>query len=489
MIHSVRGKFILFSTLFITVTVGIPLFFLVNQIDKNFEQRSKAMLMTTLDMLHFGLYHVMTIGEHKDVQGIVDGISLNTSIKNLRLYTHSGEILYSSNNKEIGMNVKTIDPDHAYFGESGEWKIKFLKKEGSYSASEPLLNKQICQNCHGDKKVIAFIDVDADLTKAEAQFNTGVTHIIFLGIAVTLLLILGLYIIFNKFVNRPLIKFTEALDNVGRGNLSLQLDDQKSDEFGTLHKDFNTMVTTLRNSKIKLEEMHLEQLQRTDKLVTLGELTSETAHEINNFSAIIMSRVDYLTLAFQEDENLKKYSEDLVVILNQIKNINHITGNILKHSKQWSNLIEVTDLLKVVDESVSLLNPLIRKKDIKLIKKFKVSKSLINGNSLLLEQAITNLILNSIDFLKKDGEIIISVREIINDKLLELAISDNGSGIEEKYLDQIFSPFFTTKTKERGTGLGLYIVKNICDKHNAEIKCSSVFGSGTTFTIIFKTRW
>jgi len=206
MIHSVRGKFILFSTLFITVTVGIPLFFLVNQIDKNFEQRSKAMLMTTLDMLHFGLYHVMTIGEHKDVQGIVDGISLNTSIKNLRLYTHSGEILYSSNNKEIGMNVKTIDPDHAYFGESGEWKIKFLKKEGSYSASEPLLNKQICQNCHGDKKVIAFIDVDADLTKAEAQFNTGVTHIIFLGIAVTLLLILGLYIIFNKFVNRPLIK-------------------------------------------------------------------------------------------------------------------------------------------------------------------------------------------------------------------------------------------------------------------------------------------
>ena len=489
MIHTVRGKFILFSTLFITLSVGIPLFFLVNQIDKNFEQRSKVMLMTTLDMLHYGLYHVMTIGEHKDVQGIVDGISLNTSIKNLRLYDHSGKILYSSNQKEIGTNINTIDPKHAYFEESEEWKIKFLKKEGSFSASEPLLNKELCQNCHGDKKVIAFIDVDANLTKAELQFNTGVTHIMFLGIAVTLLLISGLYIIFNKFVNTPIKKFTAALDEVGRGNLSLKLDDQKSDEFGRLHKDFNSMVTTIRDSKTKLEEMHLSQLQRTDKLVTLGELTSETAHEINNFSAIIMSRVDYLTLALQHDHNLKKYSEDLEVILNQIKNINHITGNILKHSKQSSNLIETIDLLKVVDESVSLLNPLIRKKDIKLIKKYDVSNSLINGNSLLLEQAFTNLILNSLDFLGKDGEIIISISEIKEDKLLELTISDNGCGIEEKYLDQIFSPFFTTKTKERGTGLGLYIVKKICNKHNANIKCSSLFGKGTTFTILFKTRW
>lgn len=486
MIHSVRGKFIFFSTLFITLSVGVPLFFLVNQIDKNFEQRSKALLMTTLDMLHYGLYHVMTIGEHKDVQGIVEGITLNRSIKNLRLYDHSGKILYSSNKKEIGTTIKTIDPKHAYFGESEQWNIKFLKKEGQYSASEPLLNKELCQNCHGDKKVIAFIDVDADLTKAELQFSTGVTHIIFLGITVTLLLIAGLYIIFNKFVNKPIKEFAAALDEVERGNLSLKLNDQKSDEFGTLHRDFNSMVKTIRESKTKLEEMHLEQLQRTDKLVTLGELTSETAHEINNFSAIIMSRVDYLSLAIQQDENLKKYAEDLEVILKQITNINHITGNILKHSKQSSNAIEAISLQKVIDECVSLLAPLIRKKDIKVVKKYEVSNPIINGDSLLLEQAFTNLILNSLDFLEKDGELTISIRELTADKFMEVKISDNGCGIEEKYLDQLFSPFFTTKTKERGTGLGLYIVKKICDKHNAVIKCSSVFGRGTIFTIIFK---
>lgn len=486
MIHSVRGKFIIFSTLFITLSVGIPLFFLINQIDRNFDQRSRAMLITTLDMLHYGLYHVMTIGEHKNVQGIVDGISLNNSIRHLRLFDHSGRILYSSNKEEIGKNVKKIDPNHVTFGVREEWNIKFLRKQGSYSATEPLLNKPVCQSCHGDKKVIAFIDIDADLTTAESQFNTGISHIIYLGIFVTLLLILGLYIFFNNFVNKPIKNFIAAFAEVKGGNLNLQLEDSKIDEFGILNKHFNSMVTTLNNSKTKLEEMHLEQLQRTDKLVTLGELTSETAHEINNYSAIIMSRVDYLNLEFQQNEILYKYSEDLQAILNQIKNINLITGNILKHSKDSSQTFEVIDLLKVVDESVSLLNPLINKKGVSLLKKFDTTDSLILGNSILLEQAFTNLIFNSIDFLEVDGEIIISARTIQNSKLLELSFSDNGCGIEEMYLDQIFSPFFTTKTKERGTGLGLYIVKKICDKHNAEIRCSSSVGNGTTFTILFK---
>lgn len=141
------------------------------------------------------------------------------------------------------------------------------------------------------------------------------------------------------------------------------------------------------------------------------------------------------------------------MILKQINNINHITGNILKHSKQSSKSNEAIDLLKVIDESISLLNPLIRKKDIKLIKKYDVSNSLINGNSLLLEQAFTNLILNSLDFLEKDGEIIISIREVTDDKLLELTISDNGCGIEEKYLDQIFSPFLPPRRKSAAQGL------------------------------------
>ena len=68
----------------------------------------------------------------------------------------------------------------------------------------------------------------------------------------------------------------------------------------------------------------------------------------------------------------------------------------------------------------------------------------------------------------------------------EVTITDDGPGMDSDVRDQIFSPFFTTKSAEKGTGLGLYIVKNICKNHDAEIECTSEPGKGTIFTIIFK---
>lgn len=486
MFHSVRIKFIVLSTLFISISVGIPLIYLINQMDRNFDQRSKALIQTSLDMIHYSLYQVMTKGMHADVQEIVDGISLNKNIKHFRLYNSTDKVLFSSNKNEIGKKFSDFDSNHPKFEENPNWEIKYIKKGRFYSASEPIKNGELCQRCHGNKKIIAYIDLHADLTSAETQFSSGVNNILYVGVGIIFILIFGLIIIFNNFINKPINKFIIALDEVEKGNMSIQLNEKDLDEFGKLNKHFNSMITNLNSSKNRLEEMHLEQLQRTDKLVTLGELTSETAHEINNHSAIIMSRVDYLTMEMQIDSSLKKYEEDMIVILNQIKNINLITGNILRHSKKTSDKFEEIDLTKTVEGCLTLLKPLLEKKRIKIVKNYQSANPFILGNSLQIEQALTNIILNSIDVLENGGEVTISISD--NDNSIELSVTDNGSGIEPELIDQIFSPFFTTKTNEKGTGLGLYIVKKICEKHNAEISCSSVKGKQTTFKITFLTK-
>ena len=71
-----------------------------------------------------------------------------------------------------------------------------------------------------------------------------------------------------------------------------------------------------------------------------------------------------------------------------------------------------------------------------------------------------------------------------NEHLL-LQVKDNGPCINKDIINEIFSPFFTTKTKENNTGLGLYIVKKICERHSAELLCNSEPDKGTTFTIKF----
>ena len=97
----------------------------------------------------------------------------------------------------------------------------------------------------------------------------------------------------------------------------------------------------------------------------------------------------------------------------------------------------------------------------------------------------TNILNNAIDAIGENGNITISLKPYEENHYL-LEIHNDGPGMDEHTKKQIFSPFFTTKSADKGTGLGLYIVKNICQNHDAEISCESEMNSGTTFSIKFK---
>jgi signal transduction histidine kinase len=245
------------------------------------------------------------------------------------------------------------------------------------------------------------------------------------------------------------------------------------------------MVRKLKSSKEKIEELHTEQLQRTDRLVTLGELTAEMAHEINNHSAIIMARADYLQLESNRNKDLVKYEEDLSAILHQTDVVSKITGNILKHSKKQPKLRQKLDLAEIVEECLYILKPVIVKHKVEIKKDYKIDNAIITGDQLDIEQVVMNLVNNAIDSIESEGLIGIGLDNNSKGNIL-LSITDNGSGIEDSVIDQIFLPFFTTKDPGKGTGLGLYIIKNICDKHSATINCKSKIGVGTTFKIEFE---
>jgi two-component system NtrC family sensor kinase len=347
------------------------------------------------------------------------------------------------------------------------------------------LNQVQCQECHGNKAVVAYLDVDTNLTQAERYFYTGSIHMIFLGLAIIMALFFGFYILFRNFINKPLISFRTALASVEKGNLDVNLPAKKNDEIGILEKHFNHMVKNLKDSKQKIDEMHFEQLQRADKLVTLGELAAQMAHEINNPAAIILSRADCVQMEAQKNNDLAKYDEDLQVIMNQVNKVSRITGNMLKYSRKLPKQFILVDLKQIVEESLHILEPRIIKNKITITKQFEVKNSTLQGDAHQLEQVVTNLINNALDAMTEGGKLklIICLNE---DHYLQLKINDNGSGIDDTTVEQIFTPFFTTKSGEKGTGLGLYIVKNICKNHNADIKCFSKPGEETTFTITFK---
>jgi signal transduction histidine kinase len=486
MLKTIHSKFVVITVIFILLVVGIPTTFLMLQWRQNFNQRSEVMLNATMDVVNSCINNAMLMGNKKRMQTIVENVSVNRSVSHVRIVSPSGLIRYASDTTEVGKSIFMVAPGHLDQEFSATHSVDRVDEEKFYSIVRPILNNRECQSCHSDAgEVIAYVDVDTDLTQAERFFLTGSMHMSFLAIAIILVLFVGFYFIFNKYIRLPLLSFRSALDQVHDGNLNVTLPATKVDEIGVLEVHFNHMVQNLRDSKEEIEQLHFEQLQRADKMVTLGELAAEMAHEINNPAGIIMSRADYLQMSGENVHGLKKYDEDLSVIIKQVEKISKITGNILKYSRKLPKEFSQIDLRHIIEESMVILAPRLKKNKIEVITEFATSKTTLNGDALQIEQVLTNLINNAIDAMPEGGTLTIRVEEDPENHLT-LIIADTGSGMESSLTEHIFTPFFTTKKDGKGTGLGLYIVKNILKNHGADITCSSTLGEGTSFRISFK---
>lgn len=486
MLKTVKNKFVFFSILLIIVSVGIPNYFLIRQFQTNFIERSKLYLNSSTDVILSNLNNSM-MDSSKNVQQVIDNMGLNKNVHHIRIFNSNGRVLYSSIHADINKNILMIAPNHidSNFASITERKINLVEDHHAFTALQAIKNNSECQSCHHNGPIIAFMDVDTHLTSSEKNFNTGIQHYIFLGILLIILLVIGLLVLFNYFINKPLFEINGAIDKLKKGDFDLELPIKREDEFGALNSHFNVMVQELDRSRKRIEELHLEQLRRADKMVTLGEIAAAMAHDINNLSAVIMTRADYLLMQIESVDSSNKYSEELYVIIDQVEKISKTTGNILKNTKRISLEYSYIDINKLVDSILNNLEPLLRKNKVNVEWDFTEEKNIVRGNIEQIEQVIMNLINNAIDALDEEGKIVVNVQKN-NTQEIELIIHDNGTGVSSDHIEKIYSPFFTTKTNEKGTGLGLYIVKNICKNHDAKIECNSSVGKGTTFTITFK---
>lgn len=486
MLKTIKSKFIVSSILFITLVVGIPIMFLIQQFKSNFEERSRIMLGSTIEVTMRGLSNSMMMGE-KNISKILSEIESSKNVNQVVIFNSDNIVLYSSDSSEIGRDLKLTDHEHSLEKEelNSENRIMLVTDSNAYYAVNLIINEEKCQSCHdSENEIIAYLDIHTRMTQAEINFFTGSSHMLYLGVAIIVFLFLGLFVIFNNYINRPLQRFIKALGKVEKGDLTTHIEVTRQDEIGIVSSHFNKMMDEIRNSRNQIEELHFNQLRHADKLATIGELTSQIAHEINNYAGIMMSRADYLNMEASDNPALKEYQTDFKAIQKQIENVSKITSNILRHSKSSSTISVEFNLLTIVRQSITIFEPITKKLKINISEKYEISDADMSGDPLQLEQVFINLIHNSIDAIGSDGEIIITITRNEDNKI-QVSVQDNGKGMSDEVKQNIFSPFYTTKKSEKGTGIGLHIVKNICEIHNAEIICSSRSGEGTIFTITF----
>lgn len=227
---------------------------------------------------------------------------------------------------------------------------------------------------------------------------------------------------------------------------------------------FTGCVAILRDLS---EVRELEQkLKHAERLSYLGKMASWVAHEIRNPLTAI-DGFSQLLAHTTDTEKIKTFSTE---IHKGTKRINHIIEDILTFSRTKTQVkfgtVNLWALMKEITENIS---------GVRIFIKGNENETVI-GEEESLKSLFLNIINNSIDAMDKDPKLVIAFRE--SNKWVVTELGDNGKGISKEDLKNLFTPFFTTKS--RGTGLGLAIVKKIVDDHNGKLEIDSEEGTGTT---------
>ncbi|NOX88938.1 MAG: PAS domain-containing protein [Calditrichaeota bacterium] len=246
-------------------------------------------------------------------------------------------------------------------------------------------------------------------------------------------------------------------------------------------------IIHFRDIKAQIEQRR--QLERMERLATLGELAAGIAHEIRNPLASIKAASQVLEESFKPDD----FRSQLVTrIINAIDRSNDLLSRFFDFTKPRKPVQEYHNIEMLIDGIYLLLAPRLKKKKIRFVKRFENRLPQVFVDPSQIEQVFMNLFLNAIDAMPDGGDLMVST-SLIKDAVLDdgeqaadaiwVKVADTGIGIPEENLEKIFNPFFTTKSS--GIGLGLSITNRLMIENGGKIEVFSKKDKGTEFILYF----
>jgi signal transduction histidine kinase len=219
-------------------------------------------------------------------------------------------------------------------------------------------------------------------------------------------------------------------------------------------------------------------LVESEKLATTGEMARMIAHEVRNPLTSVNLAIDMLRTKLKGNAKLISYTD---IIMRNNTRINTLIRDLLSASKPIENTMAVVPLAELVNEAATLVKDRIKLADKKVIIENDADcKVQVNPESVRI--ALLNIILNAVEAIQpKTG--VVKIKTWVKDGHCNIAINDNGAGIDESVLINLFDPFHTTKNA--GIGLGLTNARTFIKNNNGTIQAQSKLGEGSTFTVSF----
>jgi two-component system NtrC family sensor kinase len=333
--------------------------------------------------------------------------------------------------------------------------------------------------------------------------------LVYILVNTVILTLIGLYRLSVTTV-KPLNRLAKRAGEYTDGDEIVFLQEREGSEYNKLSKALNNMLKKISEDKEKLRKtvfslektnLELKQAQkdiiRAEKLASIGRLSSGIAHEIGNPIGII---IGYLDLIKQDDIPGEERKEFICRAESEINRINRIIRKLLDLSRTSSDGLESVSVHEIIEDIVDIFKVQPKMPDIDLELNLAAEKNVVMADPNQLRQVFLNLMINAADAIfsnedQKKGKLTISSTLSGDDMadrnneaappypMVKIMFIDNGPGIPEEIINDIFDPFYTTKEPGKGTGLGLSVSFMIVDRIGGKITAKSGKGGGTTMTV------
>ncbi len=342
--------------------------------------------------------------------------------------------------------------------------LKLSEFQNTYLYIVKFLDAEISNFLRESEEAINFY-----YTVEDKRSGIQVSFILIYILIVTLLLFLSITIAirFSSRFFRSINNLILASTDIGRGNLDTKVPEIKTDkELEILNKNFNLMIDRLK--------MQQDKLLLSERYEAWENVARKLAHEIKNPLTPIQLTIDRIKSKYHNFNNKdeeKEFDNYLKTIIKQIKQIESLVNEFSDFARMPKPIFQKNDLIKILENNITLLQQLDSKINFQLIKKR--NSLVISCDSEQLSRVFLNIIKNSIESMQEKALKKASFDKIINiviksnNDYITVIINDNGVGFTDKTINNIAKPYYTTKTK--GSGLGLSIVSKIINDHNGTI--------------------
>jgi two-component system, NtrC family, sensor kinase len=422
-------------------------------------ERAHSLLTLTLKTINA----VTPEGHRPDLQPFLDDLAKDPDVMSVRILDPAGVVKRSASRADVGRVEELFAESPRLAPGSSERRVIQVGSDTVLRTFETIPNQPRCRTCHGAAPNLGRILLALAISHQEETRLAWGVGLATSGLQALTLVVLTAVIV-SMLVSRPVRHLALAMAQVQQGDLDVEVKPVGTREIDKVVVGFNAMVRRLRVARTAEAEAQQLKMERAEHLAAVGEMAAGLAHEIRNPVAGVKAAVEVLAGQMPHNDSRRQILRESA---SELDRVDKVIKDLLHYARPRAPQFTAVDLNDVVRSAWNLTAAGAGADSIDGECILADGPLTVQADAGMIRQVVVNLLLNAMQAMSRSNPRTVRLTTAAATGGAVVSVHDSGPGVDASKAENVFKPFFTTKS--RGTGLGLPISKRIVEMHGGRL--------------------